>query len=79
MIKEQPRNDISDMKNPLRIGNRSVKPGPNQEKLRYDRGKYRRSLAGAVIDACKGTTAVWCFRSKDADGPYYGLMCVSDR
>jgi len=67
------------MKNPLRIGNKAVKPGPGQERMRYDLGKYRRNAAGLIIDAHEGTTAVWCFRSKDADGPYYGLMCISNR
>ena len=71
--------EFKQMKNPLRIGNRAVKPGPGQLRMRYDLGKYKRNAAGLIIDAHEGTVAVWCFRGKDADGPYYGLMCVTNR
>jgi hypothetical protein len=61
----------------LVIGSKPVKPGPGQRRLRYDTGKYRRSLVGKQCHAFSGTVAVWCFRGKDAEGPYYGLMCIT--
>lgn len=63
--------------NTLRIGNKAAKPALGQVRMRFDRAKYRRNIAGLCVDAPDDTTAVWCFRGKDSDGPYYGLMCVT--
>jgi hypothetical protein len=67
------------MGNQIRIGNKAVRPTANQVKIRYDLGKYAKNPAGLVIDAHDGVSAIWAFRGKDKDGPYYGLMCVSRR
>lgn len=67
------------VQNKIRIGSKPVAPGPGQMKIRYDLGKYKRSLVGEVVDACDGTVAIWCYRGKDSDGPYYALMCVTRR
>lgn len=58
----------------IKIGSKPVKPLSGQYKLRHDLGKYRRNLAGREIEVTDDTVSVWCFRSQDSDGTYYGLM-----
>lgn len=61
----------------LKIGSKPVKPSQGEMKIRYDLGKYASSPIGRTIEAPADTVAVWGFRGKDSDGPYWGLMCVT--
>lgn len=50
-------------------------------KGRFDRGKYRRNLAGEEVPAhmVPHVRLVWCERRKDSDGPYFALFSISAR